>query len=120
MTTPETCIFCKIVRGEAAARIVYRDERVTAFYDTHPLAPVHILIVPNQHIDSVSATEGEDEALLGHLMTTAKDLARRVEIHESGFRLMMNTGPDAGQTVRHLHLHLLGGRRLPMRFEPVE
>ena len=110
------CIFCQIAAGEAPAKIYYQDERVTAFQDTHPIAPVHILIIPNQHIDSVNAISPADEALLGHLITVAQKLAAERGIDRSGFRLMMNTGHDGGQSIYHLHLHLLGGRHLPIHF----
>ncbi|MBI5841526.1 MAG: histidine triad nucleotide-binding protein [Chloroflexi bacterium] len=103
------CIFCKIVNNEANATIVYRDEQVTAFRDIHPAAPTHILIVPNKHIESVNSLEVEDEALAGHLFSVASQLAAQEEIAEGGYRLIVNTGPNAGQMIFHLHLHLLGG-----------
>jgi len=106
-----TCAFCHIVRGEAPARIVYQDEAVTAFYDLHPRAPVHILIVPNRHIAGIAQVQIEDAALLGKLFIVARQLAEREGI-VSGYRLVVNNGPLAGQSVFHLHVHLLGGRRL--------
>jgi histidine triad (HIT) family protein len=117
MTSHPNCIFCKIAAGEAPATVYYHDEQVTAFRDTHPLAPIHILVIPNQHFDTITDITAQDEQLLGHLATVAARLAEQHGIDRSGFRLMLNTGPDAGQTVFHLHLHLVGGRRLPMRFE---
>ncbi len=108
----EACIFCKIISGEAPATIVYHDEQVTAFRDLHPAAPTHILIVPNKHIESVGALEVEDEQLMGHLFTTARRLAEEAGIAQGGYRLITNTGPDGGQTVFHLHLHLIGGQRM--------
>lgn len=111
------CIFCQIIAGEAPADIYYRDEQVTAFRDTRPLAPVHILVVPNRHFDGLPDVPASEAPLLGHMMTVATRLAEEHSIHASGYRLMLNTGPDAGQTIFHLHLHVLGGRRLPMRFE---
>jgi len=110
------CIFCQIVAGSAPAKIVYRDEQVTAFHDTRPIAPVHILIVPNRHIASVNAATPGDEGLLGHMLTTAATLAGEQGLAQGGYRLVINTGPDAGQTVFHLHLHLIGGRPMPFRF----
>ncbi|HXF85282.1 MAG TPA: histidine triad nucleotide-binding protein [Anaerolineales bacterium] len=110
----KSCIFCKIVSNEAQATIVYRDEQVTAFRDIHPVAPTHILIVPNRHIESVNALEAADEQLVGHLFTVAGELARREGIDKSGYRLITNTGADGGQTIFHLHVHLIGGQR--MRF----
>jgi histidine triad (HIT) family protein len=107
------CIFCKIVREEAQATIVYRDAQVTAFRDTRPAAPTHILIVPNRHIESVNAVEPEDETLIGHIFSVARELARQEGISEGGFRMITNTGPHGGQTVFHLHFHLIGGQ--PMR-----
>lgn len=108
----DTCIFCRIVADEANATIVYRDEQVTAFRDIHPVAPTHILIVPNRHIASVSGLGPEDEPLMGHLVRVAGMLAREEGIEESGYRLITNTGVDGGQTVFHLHLHLIGGQRM--------
>jgi len=106
------CIFCKIIRSEAPGAILYRDEQVTAFRDAHPAAPVHILIVPNRHLVSVNELEPEDEPLIGHLFSVAKQLARQEGIHENGYRLIVNTGAHGGQTVPHLHLHLIGGQRM--------
>jgi histidine triad (HIT) family protein len=108
----DSCIFCKIVSNEARATIVYRDEQVTAFRDIHPVAPTHILIVPNKHIESVNALERGDEQLVGHLFTVAGQLAKEEGIDKSGYRLIANTGIDGGQTVFHLHLHLIGGQRM--------
>lgn len=111
------CIFCKIAAGKAPAQIIYRDETVTAFQDLHPLAPVHILVIPNQHIESVNTVAETDEAVLGHMIAIAQKLAAEYHVNQSGYRLMINTGPDAGQTIYHIHLHILGGRRLPLRFD---
>jgi len=108
----DTCIFCRIVSDEAKAAIVYRDEQVTAFRDIHPVAPTHILIVPNKHIESVNTLKGDDEQLIGHLFTTAGKLAQEEGIEKGGYRLITNTGIDGGQTVFHLHLHLIGGHRM--------
>ena len=106
-----TCIFCRIVRGEAPARIVYQDEDVTAFHDLHPRAPVHILIVPNRHIVGVAEVEPEDGALLGKLFLVARRVAEEEGVVD-GYRLVINNGRRAGQSVFHLHVHLLGGRPL--------
>ncbi len=103
------CIFCKIITGEIPSTNVYRDEQVTAFRDLNPAAPTHILLVPNKHIDSVNTLTSEDEQLIGHLFTTAKQLAAQEGIAEGGYRLIINTNAHAGQTVFHIHLHLLGG-----------
>ena len=105
-------IFAKIIAEEAPAEIVYKDELVTAFKDIHPVAPVHILIVPNKAIATVNDVMPEDEAMLGHMFTVAKQIARQQGIAESGYRLIVNCRGDGGQEVYHLHMHLLGGRRL--------
>jgi histidine triad (HIT) family protein len=106
------CIFCKIVANEVRAAVVYNDDQVTAFRDIHPVAPTHILIVPNRHIESVGALEPGDEPLIGHLFGVARRLAEEEGIARSGFRLITNTGADGGQTVFHLHVHLIGGQRM--------
>lgn len=103
------CIFCKIISGDIPSTNVYRDEQVTAFRDINPAAPIHILIVPNKHIDSVNMLIVDDEPLIGHLFTVAKELAAKEGIADNGYRLIVNTGHEAGQTVLHVHLHLLGG-----------
>lgn len=112
----DECIFCRIIARQAPARIVYQDELVTAFHDIHPVAPTHILIVPNRHIASVNQVEADDEIVLGKLFATARILAEQEAIDQSGYRLIVNTGADAGQAVFHLHLHLIGGQhmRYPM------
>ncbi len=106
------CLFCKIIAGDLPSEIVYRDDQATAFRDINPVSPTHILIVPNKHIASTNELSPEDEPLIGHLFTTAKNLAEQEGITQSGYRLIINTGPDAGQVIFHLHLHLLGGQRM--------
>ena len=106
------CIFCKIIAGESLGTIVFRDGQATAFRDLLPAAPVHILIVPNKHIDSVNALEDEDEQLIGHLFTVARRIASQEGIAEGGYRLIVNTNAHGGQTIFHLHLHLLGGSHM--------
>jgi histidine triad (HIT) family protein len=108
----DSCVFCKIVSKEAQAEIVYRDDQVTAFRDIHPVAPTHILLVPNKHIESVGTLDAEDEQLLGHIFTVARKLAEDERIDRGGYRLITNTGADGGQTVFHLHVHLIGGQRM--------
>lgn len=116
----DSCIFCKIVstalnasvNKEVNADMVYQDTQATAFRDSHPVAPTHILIVPNRHIESVGALEGDDEQLMGHLFTVARKLAEEEGISKGGYRLITNTGADGGQTVFHLHVHLIGGQRM--------
>src|SRR5687767_3630125 len=107
-----SCVFCKIVSNDVQATMVYRDEQVTAFRDMHPVAPTHILIVPNKHIESVGVLEAEDEQLVGHLFTVARKLAEEEGISNGGYRLITNTGANGGQTVFHLHVHLIGGQRM--------
>lgn len=103
------CLFCRMVRGEVPVRKAYEDGTVLAFYDIAPQAPVHILIIPKVHIASVTEVTLELAPLIGHLFATARQLAEELKLSH-GFRLVLNTGPDAGQAVLHLHLHLLGGR----------
>lgn len=106
---PVDCPFCKIVSGEMPAQILYRDEQVTAFRDIHPVSRTHLLLVPNRHIASVNELEETDESLVGHLVLTAQKLAAQEGVAEKGYRLIMNTGPQSGQTIFHLHLHLISG-----------
>ncbi len=106
-----SCLFCKIVCGEIPSSPVYLDEQCYAFPDIHPQAPVHVLIVPREHIASLAETKPEDAALLGHLLGVAAEIARKKELGK-GYRVVVNTGADGGQTVGHLHLHVLGGRGL--------
>ena len=106
------CLFCKIIKGDIPSTSVYRDEQTYAFRDINPAAPTHILIVPNKHIDSVNELSVEDEPLIGHLFLIAKQLAAQEGNAEPGYRLVINTGAESGQTVNHVHLHLLGGRQM--------
>lgn len=107
-----TCTFCRIARGEEDARIVYQDDAVTAFRDIAPKAPTHIVIIPNRHIRSMNAVDVADAEVLGAMFLVAREIAAGEGLAERGYRLVINTGRDAGQSVPHLHLHLLGGRRL--------
>jgi histidine triad (HIT) family protein len=106
------CLFCKICDGKIPATITYRDQDVLAFKDIGPKAPMHELVIPTRHISSLTEAKPEDAALLGKLMIVATNLAREAGFAESGFRVVMNAGPDAGQTVPHVHLHVLAGRPL--------
>jgi histidine triad (HIT) family protein len=108
------CIFCNILAGKSASQMLYQDELVSAFRDIHPVAPVHVLVVPNQHIASLNDLTSDNEALAGHLLRVARQLAKQEGIDATGYRLIVNTGPHAGQAVFHLHVHLIGGQR--MRF----
>jgi histidine triad (HIT) family protein len=108
----EPTIFSRIIAGEIPATIVYRDEYCVAFRDVQPQAPVHLLIVPTEPIPGVAEVEPAHERMLGHLLVVAARLGREFGVAESGYRLILNHGDDAGQTVPHLHIHLLGGRPL--------
>lgn len=112
----EGCLFCRIAAGEIPAKLVYEDDDVVAFRDINPQAPTHILIIPRRHIASVNDLEAGDAELVGRLYLVARELAERDGIAQSGYRLVLNTGPGAGQTVDHIHLHLLGGR--PLHWPP--
>lgn len=105
------CLFCKIVAGDIPAKRLYEDDQVLAFADINPQAPVHLLVIPKRHIPSHAAAVAEDKDLLGHLMFAVGELAREKNL-DNGYRLVINTGPDGGQTVDHLHVHLLGGRAM--------
>ncbi|HET6762994.1 MAG TPA: histidine triad nucleotide-binding protein [Longimicrobiaceae bacterium] len=106
------CIFCKIVAGEIPSNRVLEDEHLIAFRDIQPAAPVHVLIVPRRHVASVAALAADDADLAGRLLIAAGEVARREGIAESGFRVVANTGEHGGQSVDHLHLHVIGGRQL--------
>lgn len=106
-----SCLFCKIVEGKIPSTPVYQDDLGYAFADINPQAPVHVLIVPREHIDSLADTDEEDRALLGHLLLAAAKIAKDKGLAK-GYRIVVNTGGYGGQTVDHLHLHLLGGRQL--------
>jgi len=105
-----SCVFCNILTGETPATIIYRDDQVTAFRDIHPVARTHILIISNRHIASVNELESVDEVLVGHMVMVAKELAEQEGVAENGYRLMINTGVHGGQTIPHLHLHLIAGK----------
>jgi len=106
------CVFCRIVAGEIPADIVYQDKELIAFRDIHPQAPTHILIIPKSHIASLTESTTKQQALMGRLILLAKDLAEKEGISAGGYRLSVSCGADGGQLVPHLHLHLLGGRKL--------
>ncbi len=106
------CIFCKIAKNEIDATVIYEDNEVVAFDDLHPQAPQHKLIIPRKHITTLNDLTTEDESLVGHIYTVAKQLAAELGIDESGYRVVMNCNAGAGQTVFHIHAHLLGGRAM--------
>ena len=112
MTTQPDCIFCKIVAGEIPAKKVYEDERALAFRDINPQAPTHALVIPRAHVASLEEAGEDDEAMLGHLLRVAARVAREEGHAETGYRTVINTGAGAGQTVFHIHVHVLGGRTL--------
>lgn len=113
MTQDSSCLFCRIVKGEIPTNVVYQADGVTAFRDIAPQAPTHILIVPDQHIGGAAQVAAAEEVIAGRLIHVAAELAQREGIADAGYRLIINQGHDAGQSVPHLHVHLLGGRPLP-------
>jgi histidine triad (HIT) family protein len=106
------CIFCKIINKELPADIIYEDEKIIVFKDIKPIAPVHLLIIPKKHIISVNNIEKTDKELIGQLFLIAKKVAQEQNLSKDGYRLVINVGKDGGQIVDHLHLHLLGGKKL--------
>jgi histidine triad (HIT) family protein len=108
----DECLFCRIAAGEIPADLVHQDDQVVAFRDINPRAPTHILLIPRRHIASVTELTEADGPLLGHLFVVAADLARGAGVAEHGYRLVANSGPAAGQSVPHLHFHLMGGRSM--------
>ena len=106
------CLFCRIAAGTLPSTQVHADDRVVAFRDIAPKAPVHVLLIPRRHVGSAADLGADDGGLLGHLFAVANEVAEREGIAESGFRIVTNVGPDSGYTVPHLHFHLLGGRRM--------
>jgi histidine triad (HIT) family protein len=107
-----SCLFCEIVAGRIPARMAYQDDQILAFHDINPQGPVHILVIPRRHITSVLDLEAGDDALVGALVRRATALARAEGLDSRGFRLVFNSGEDAGYSVYHIHLHLVGGRKL--------
>ena len=107
------CIFCKIAAGQIPSEFIYQDDDFVAFNDIHPQAPTHILIIPKKHIVSIAELADDDVPLLGRMMAVAKHVAQELGLAQNGYSLIINNGPDGGQVVMHLHMHLLGGRKLP-------
>jgi histidine triad (HIT) family protein len=112
----EDCIFCKIAAGDIPADIVYEDDQVLAFRDLNPQAPTHVLVIPRRHIASLNDLSADDEAVIGRLFSAAREIAVREGFADAGYRTVINCNADGGQTVFHIHLHLLGGR--PMHWPP--
>jgi histidine triad (HIT) family protein len=108
----EGCLFCKIANREIPAQEVYQDDQAVAFRDVKPVAPTHVLVIPREHITSINDVRPEHETLMGHLFRVAAEVARSEGLEARGYRVVMNCGPDAGQSVFHVHLHLVGGRPL--------
>lgn len=108
----EDCLFCKIIKKELPADIIYEDNDFLSFRDISPKAPIHLLIIPKKHIPSVNDLGQEDKELMGKLFLVASEIARKQEVFNKGYRLIINVGKDAGQAVAHLHLHLLAGKTL--------
>ena len=115
----EECFFCKIINKEVPTEIVYQDNDVLAFKDIHPLAPVHILIIPKKHIARISDIKDKDQALMGKIILTAKKIADSLNISKSGYKLLFRVGRHGGQEVEHVHLHLIGGSSLSEDIRPV-
>ena len=109
----DNCVFCKIAKGEIPASVVFEDDKIIAFKDLNPIAPVHVLIIPKEHIASAMEINEENSKVVAHIFNRASEIAEKLGIAESGFRLVNNCGKDGGQTVFHLHFHLLGGKELP-------
>lgn len=107
------CIFCKIIDKEIPSKIVYEDEKIIAFHDASPMAPVHVLIVPKVHTESLNTLNDEAVEYLSYAMSKVSTIADMLGVKDTGYRLVINTGNDAGQTVKHLHIHILGGTKLP-------
>jgi histidine triad (HIT) family protein len=114
--SPTDCLFCRLVAGEIQATVVRSDERTLAFRDINPQAPIHVLVVPREHVSSLDEVRDDQGDLLGALFLAARDVARQEGLAEDGYRTVLNVGADGGQTVPHVHVHVLGGR--PMRWPP--
>ena len=108
----ENCIFCKIVKGEIPSNKVYEDEEILAFRDLNPVAPVHVLVIPKKHISSLVELKKEDEILVGKIYSVINKIAEKENILNKGYRVIVNCGEDGGQEVKHLHFHLIGGKKL--------
>src|SRR5881398_3273137 len=109
---PDDCIFCRVVTGEIPSRIVREDEDTIAFRDINPQAPTHVLVITRKHIKSLDAAQPADAELLGRLLLASAEVARQESLAVSGYRVVLNTGPAGGQTVDHIHVHVLGGRQM--------
>ncbi|UCE39940.1 MAG: histidine triad nucleotide-binding protein [Candidatus Aminicenantes bacterium] len=108
----EDCLFCKIVSKKIPAELIFEDDRIVAFNDINPQAPIHILIIPKEHFASLNDVPEEQKDLLGHILIRGRQIAQNMGIHENGYRIVLNTARDSGQVVFHIHFHLLGGRHM--------
>ena len=108
----ENCIFCKIINREVPSEIVYEDDEIIAFRDIHPCAPVHVLVIPKKHISSLVELQEEDEKVIGRIYTVINKIAEKENILEKGYRVIINCGEDGCQDIKHIHFHLLGGKKL--------
>lgn len=114
------CVFCKIIKKEIPAKIIFEDKDIVAFNDVNPIAPIHVLIIPKKHIVSVVDIKQEDTMLMGRLTMVAKKIAEDLKISEKGYKLLMRVGREGGQEVDHIHLHLLGGAKLAENICPID
>lgn len=114
------CIFCKIIDKRLDAKVVFENKEIMAFHDIHPLAPVHVLIIPKKHIASINDLENSDAKLVGEMVIAAKDIAKELGIADGGYKLLWRTGKNGGQEVDHIHLHLIGGAPLHEDIKPLE
>jgi histidine triad (HIT) family protein len=110
--TESSCLFCRVARGEIPARLAYENDDLLAFHDIDPKAPTHVLVIPRKHIGAMARVEDTDASLMGALLLAARDIARELGVEAGGYRLVINNGADAGQSVDHVHLHILGGRKM--------
>jgi histidine triad (HIT) family protein len=112
MEGSSSCIFCRIARGEIRTRLIHESDAILAFHDVNPQAPTHVLVIPRNHVASLEALQAEDAELAGRLLLEVAEIARSLKLDKTGYRVVTNVGEDGGQSVAHLHLHLLGGRAM--------
>ncbi len=108
----EDCIFCKIIKKQIPCDLVYEDDKVIAFNDISPQAPIHVIIIPRQHIEDLNSIKQESSEVIGHIFMVVREIAKKLGVAENGYRIVSNCGEQGGQTVQHIHFHLLGGRML--------
>lgn len=111
----EDCIFCKIVKGEIPSKKVYEDKNILAFYDVNPEAPIHVLVIPKEHISSVNEINQENSKIISDIFIVINKIVRELKIAEDGYRIITNTGENGGQSVKHMHFHVIGGKKLPLK-----